>query len=201
MGKQKQVKIICGFCNKEVIKTQSNVNYAKRRNKPMYCGHECSNKARYQEIKKTCKWCQNSYTPKYNPKSREFCSYECSGYDIANRNYIKYIKSWKEGKEQGGAGKYKTAISGHIKKYLFEKYNNKCAECGWSEINKFTGRIPLQVDHKDGDWLNNSEENLRLICPNCHALSCNYKSLNNGYGRSKAIRENRIPPPWQNNVV
>lgn len=29
--------------------------------------------------------------------------------------------------------------------------------------------ITLEVDHIDGDWLNNLEDNLRFICPNCHS--------------------------------
>lgn len=42
--------------------------------------------------------------------------------------------------------------------------------------------IPLEVHHKDGDSLNNEMDNLELVCPNCHALTDNYrgKNINNG---------------------
>lgn len=76
-------------------------------------------------------------------------------------------------------------ISGHIKRYLFEKYDNKCARCGWSEINKYTNNIPLEIEHIDGNYLNNNEDNLILICPNCHSLTATYKGANRGHGRKE----------------
>ena len=78
--------------------------------------------------------------------------------------------------ESGMKGRYQ--ISNHIRRYLFEKYNSKCAICGWNEINKYTGVIPLEIEHIDGNYLNNSEENLILLCPNCHSLTATYKGAN-----------------------
>lgn len=31
---------------------------------------------------------------------------------------------------------------------------------------------------------NNSEDNLRLICPNCHSLTSTYRGANRGQGRN-----------------
>ena len=49
--------------------------------------------------------------------------------------------------------------------------------------NPKTGKVPLVADHIDGNWQNNIEENLRLICPNCDSLSPTYAALNKGHGR------------------
>lgn len=43
--------------------------------------------------------------------------------------------------------------------------------CGWGEENPHTHLIPLQIHHIDGDCTNNKEENLQLLCPNCHSLT------------------------------
>lgn len=75
-------------------------------------------------------------------------------------------------------------ISNHIRRYLFEKYNSKCQRCGWGEVNSFTKLVPLQVHHIDGNCINNNEDNLQLLCPNCHSLTDTYGSLNANSSRA-----------------
>lgn len=99
------------------------------------------------------------------------------------RDYQVYIEQWKQGLVSGMRGI--NAISLHIRRYLFEKYENACCKCGWSEINPTTGKIPLEVNHLDGDHENNLESNLELICPNCHSLTNSYRGLNKGHGRPR----------------
>jgi predicted RNA-binding Zn-ribbon protein involved in translation (DUF1610 family) len=43
----------------------------------------------------------------------------------------------------------------------------KCIDCG--NDGEWNGKqLTLQVDHIDGEWLNNERENLEFRCPNCH---------------------------------
>ncbi len=57
--------------------------------------------------------------------------------------------------------------------------------------------IPLEVHHKDGDSLNNEMNNLELLCPNCHALTDNYRgrNINNGF---KKISDDDFATALQN---
>lgn len=52
----------------------------------------------------------------------------------------------------------------------------KCENClmdSWQGIP-----IPLELHHKDGERKNNQILNLELLCPNCHALTDNYRGKN-----------------------
>jgi len=73
----------------------------------------------------------------------------------------------------------------NYKRYLIHKHGEKCMDCGWGEQNQYSGKIPIELEHIDGDSNNNSLDNLKLLCPNCHSLTPTYKALNTGNGRHK----------------
>lgn len=52
-----------------------------------------------------------------------------------------------------------------------------CEECGWAGVSK-DGRIPLELDHINGDSSDHRLENLRILCPNCHSLKPTHRGLN-----------------------
>lgn len=110
-------------------------------------------------------------------RQKKYCSQKCQ----QEYQYKEYIDRWKQGLETGLRGQY--GISKHLQRFLFEKYNSKCSKCGWSKSNPYTDNIPLEIEHIDGNYLNNSEENLTLLCPNCHSLTSTYKGANKGHGR------------------
>lgn len=114
-----------------------------------------------------------------NRSGAKFCNNKCQN----DYYYKEWVKSWKEGNESGLSGEY--GISNYLKRYIFEKYDCKCAKCGWGEINPYTETLPLEVEHIDGNYQNNSEDNLILLCPNCHSLTSTYKGANKGHGRKE----------------
>lgn len=66
-----------------------------------------------------------------------------------------------------------------LKKRLFvEKLKPQhCEECGWHTTSE-DGRLPLELDHINGDSKDNRLENLRVLCPNCHSLKPTHRGRN-----------------------
>src|SRR5262249_22609440 len=50
---------------------------------------------------------------------------------------------------------------------------HRCEKCGLTDW--LGSPIPLELHHRDGDRSNNTLPNLQLLCPNCHALTGNYR--------------------------
>ena len=46
----------------------------------------------------------------------------------------------------------------------------QCGECGIGPVWRGYP-ITLEIDHINGDWSDDRAENLRLLCPNCHAIT------------------------------
>lgn len=110
----------------------------------------------------------------------KYCSNKCQ----SDEKYYKYIKDWKLGLVSGSRGIKTKNISRNIDRYLRRKYKDKCSVCGWNTINQHLNKVPLEIDHINGNSEDNTEKNLRIICPNCHSLSANYRNLNRGRGRA-----------------
>lgn len=53
----------------------------------------------------------------------------------------------------------------------------KCKNCG---ISPLWNNCPLviQINHIDGNWLNNLRTNLRFLCPNCHSQTNTFGTKN-----------------------
>jgi hypothetical protein len=115
---------------------------------------------------KKCKHCKNEI-----PNRNVFCSNVCQ----REYEYKKTIKDWLSGETIMNREAIK--ISNHIRRYLFEIHDSKCQKCNWGEMNPHTQKIPLEVDHVDGDSQNNRFENLNLLCPNCHSMTKTWKNI------------------------
>lgn len=124
-----------------------------------------------QEKRKTCLSCGKPIT------SPTFCDQSCQ----QDYRYKQFLVEWDQRRDDGVRANGGT--TSYVKRWLIETYGNKCSICGWNEINPITGFVPVELDHINGDWSNNSKDNIRLLCPNCHSLTPFFRALNKGKGR------------------
>lgn len=129
-----------------------------------------------KEIYGQCQYCHKELIKNKNT-GKKYCSLICSHLYKKDQ----YFNNWKNNLNAFNSHDYK--LPDYIRKYILQKYENKCSECGWNKINPKNNKSPLEIDHIDGDSSNNLEENLRVLCPNCHALTPTFRNLNKGNGR------------------
>lgn len=176
--------------------------------KQVYCSRPC----RFSQTNRVvvyCAHCERAFDKPASKlhKIRNFCSRECKdlfhrkplnkclscGLDTKNKfcsgkgcqatyQYKQFISKWLAGQVDGTSKRCEN-ISPYVRKYMIKEADNKCSKCGWGETNSVTGKIPLQINHIDGDSRNSAKKNLEVLCPNCHSLTPNYGILNKGKGR------------------
>lgn len=163
---------------------ETTISYEQHKTKK-FCSHSCAaihnNMQRghkvdgsYIKQRRKCARCG------LNISSLKYCSSKC------RKAYAREIivEKWLNG--HNIAGEYLPVA---IRSYLLEKANNCCSKCEWNEMHPITKKVPLEIDHIDGNPRNNIPENLRVLCPNCHSLTPSYGALNKGHGRQKRYKK------------
>lgn len=110
---------------------------------------------------------------------KKYCSTKCQ-HEYKSKELI---NRWKNG-EYDGTTAFRTSAA--IRNYMLKKSEYKCSKCGWGEVNPYTGLIPLQIHHINGDSTDNREENLQVLCSNCHSLTENFGSRNTNAPEGKS---------------
>ncbi len=96
-------------------------------------------------------------------------------------------QGWNKGKKLGPKRKLEELLV-IDKKHPYQSYKLKnrllqegikihqCESCG---ISEWMGQLaPLELDHINGINYDNRLENLRILCPNCHAQTDTYRGKN-----------------------
>jgi hypothetical protein len=120
-----------------------------------------------------CKCCGKENIYKYST-TNTYCNNKCQ----KQYEYQVSVDTWLT---EGNHTTKNKQLPPWIKRYIRES-SDGCSICGIVEWNNKA--IVLDVDHIDGNYLNNNVNNLRALCPNCHSQTDTYKNRNKGNGRT-----------------
>lgn len=139
--------------------------------KQLFCGHSCRathyNLANSKKITWACAGCGKLKTTLPH-KKKTYCGNKCQGTRITEDMLVKFNQGFVKNRPT-------------IKRLLVHLHGHSCFNC---KLTDWQGvKIPLEVHHV-GDVANNLPSNLQLLCPNCHALTPNWKGKNKGNGRA-----------------
>ncbi len=162
------------------------IPYEKRRNK--HCNHACAAvKGAEARSRLLAPKCCTTCGKKLVHTQKLCCSYKCA----VEHRYQSFVNRWLQG-EDDGCTYHGMQTSMHIHRWLRQTRGEWCEVCGWHEKNPRSGVVPLQLSHENGNPEDNRPTNLKLRCPNCHALTPTFGALNRGKGRSYRYHKERV---------
>ena len=181
---QNRLTLQCGLCEKTFTRRKS----LSRKSKSglFFCSLNCLNQARRVKAEGALIGDPQNQSSQWNStcihcgKDKPFSKNKSCDRDC---KYLTYIEKWKRGEVSGNIGQLIQSPIRYVHRYMRELYGEKCQLCNWDKVNQTTNKVPLQLNHIDGNHENTTLANLELLCPNCHALTPNFGSLNRGNGR------------------
>jgi predicted nucleic acid-binding Zn ribbon protein len=154
--------------------------YDRQRND--YCSHSCG--GIYNNLGKIrnrfCLYCGKELirNPKAHAQTKKFCDVNCQTF----YNFEIRIKG----------GFHITPSCARL--YYIAKRGHVCEDC---HLTTWKGKpIPLELHHENGDFDDNTPENVKLMCRNCHAFTETFGVKNTGKGRRiNSIRKRNLYNP------
>jgi hypothetical protein len=122
--------------------------------KQRFCSIECRGESQQTRLDLICANCSQLFTRplaklKLAKHGKHFCSRSCK--EEYTTNFGKDFTGLKDGKSIGKKAK--------------NERGRVCEHCGWDAVPEV-----ILVHHIDMNRKNNDESNLKVLCPNCHAI-------------------------------
>jgi hypothetical protein len=157
-----------------------------------FCCYGCGNLALFKNNsnKLTCSSSSNS-CPANKKKNSEGLKRDYIKGTRVQKEVYKSLPQETKDRMNWNKGNFSADFSyngkGSHKEVLKKERGSSCEEC---KLDKWLDKpIPLELDHIDGDNRNNIKQNLRLLCPNCHAFTPTYRGRGKNTGRKDVTDE------------
>lgn len=142
---KREIPVVCHICGVTFLTTRWHAPRAK------YCGRRCYYKSMAPRgtIVLNCDVCGKEYyrSPSHAHYAKKTCSMKCRG--MASRT------------AEPGSGDYPL-----VRRWMRRRDMIKaCSRCGYDVVPNI-----LVIHHVDRDRTNNTLTNLKVLCPNCHAI-------------------------------
>ena len=148
---------------------------------PMFCSRSCAVKVTNRSRKRGELLCQCGRRLKQKSPASI-----CQSCQEADR-----LQKWLRGEIAADSTSPNKPLAFWARRYLLDAANHKCTQCGWGQPHPDDGKVPLNIDHIDGNRYNNLFVNLRVLCPNCHSLTPTYCGRNRGNSPADGSRWTR----------
>jgi hypothetical protein len=156
----------------------------------MYCEYGCGSEAIFKlKNGKDCCSKRTSSCPEQKRKNSEATKkVHDSGKRLPMNLVYKQLPEETKNKMNWNKGNYSGTLFeyngvGNHKAVLIQERGHRCEDCGLTEWKSTS--IPLELEHVDGNNRNNTKDNLKLLCCNCHALTPTWRGRNINSGKVK----------------
>jgi Zn finger protein HypA/HybF involved in hydrogenase expression len=172
----------CVGCKRE-FKSKGGLNshkrWCKKWQKSGLAAHK--NRIPLEERKKTpakCPLCDKEFLNVYSMSAHKG---HCSG--ASGTKQFDGIRGWSKDKILKPLEEvftiHEKKRTAYVKRALIKlgiKEANKCENCG---LREWMGeKITIELDHVNGNSLDNRLKNLRFLCPNCHSMTPTWRGRN-----------------------
>lgn len=163
------------FCCKKCARSFNPDDRLKKRNEKISASLKGRRRSQNPLPEHFCEFCNKGYVRKCSLRSH------LAGC-ILNPSYAEREKKQISKKEKLLTLPFDEMPNSLKYERLFREQNGCCNRCG---LNEWQGqKIPLEIEHKNGNHHDNERLNIELLCPNCHALTDTWRGRNKNKGKS-----------------
>lgn len=172
---------VCAYCKTPIYKPPA--KFSKSKSGLVFCNRKCQGLG-FSSTDVPVKSGPAPYSTERSECDRDGCHTQTKNSTCARCLKQDKISQWLSGDISVTWMMPRKDPKTFVKQYLIDTRGDRCEVCGFDEKHPIDGRSVITMDHIDGDYTNNHIDNLKLLCPNHHALTPTYGSRNKGNGRS-----------------